>query len=71
MMAKGTNGKTKADIYRERAVECEERAKKVSNPVAQMRYIETARGWRELAEYAENPMGFIGPWTRDRSRISL
>jgi len=45
---------TKADGYRAKAAECDQWAKRTKNPVARQRYIETARGWRELAIYVES-----------------
>jgi hypothetical protein len=40
--------------YRSKASKCEEHAKETLDPIARERFIDTARGWRELAEQAEH-----------------
>jgi len=42
-----------ANRYRDKAAECEQKAKEATNPEAKRDYAKLARQWRELAEQLE------------------
>jgi hypothetical protein len=44
---------TKADEYRAKALECEERAKHARDPFIQQQMLEIAEKWRTMAAYEE------------------
>jgi len=57
---------SKADEYRARAIACEERAKKISDPVVKRQYQELAIHWR----YRENQAARYGGAARKNLRTT-
>ena len=55
---------SKADEYRARAIACEERAKKISDPVVKRQYQELAIHWR----YRENQAARYGGGGPEKSQ---
>jgi hypothetical protein len=47
----------KADEYRATALRFDKRARNVADPITRQRFLDIARGWRELAELTEHSLG--------------
>jgi hypothetical protein len=59
----GTMPPSRADYYRTKANECEQKAKKARDPVVKRDFFELARQWREVAEQVERArMDLIINW---------
>jgi len=63
----------RADIYRQKAHECERAATRVADPQVQASYRQMSRQWHEMAERQETidealaGLDCVSPWNRDRT----